>query len=478
MKMHHKTTNALMWRSLEGISVQGMQFVIQLILARLLIPEDFGVVAILNIFINLANTFVHSGLSNALLYKKDANQIDYCTVFYVEVGISILMYGILFVTAPYIALFYDNINLIHYLRVFALTIVFSSFGSIQTTSLRNNLEFKASFFANFIGICIMGIVGITLAIADFGVWSLIISQLGYRLSTSILLSLFAKWKPNLRFSIKSFKELFSYSWKLFVGWLIGTLYMDIFSLIIGKIYNETTLGYYSKGRSIPGTINQMVTQVTTAVMFPALAKEQDNNNKIKEQTRLMLSVSSALIFPIMAGIAAVAEPAVMIILTKKWLGAVPVIQILSISMAINVISNANMQSYNAVGRSDLFMYCEFVKRLITIILVCFLAKIGFIYMLWAIVSMGIISLLMNGYINIKLFGYSIKEQFCDIGTYMLYGVLLFILVNQVNFMDISYGAKLILQLVLCAMIYIISLLIIRRGAFNSIKVALLGLIKK
>lgn len=477
MKMHQRTTNALMWRSLEAVCVQGMQFIIQLILARLLIPDDFGVVAILNIFINISNTFVHSGLSNALLYKKNANQVDYCTVFYVEVGISLLMYGILFVTAPYIALFYNNINLMMYLRVFALSIIFSAFGSIQTTSLRNKLEFKSSFFANFIGICVMGVVGILLALANFGVWSLIFSQLGYRLSTSILLSLFAKWKPSLKFSIKSFKELFSYSWKLFVGWLIGTLYTDIFSLIIGKIYTETILGYYSKGRSIPGAVNQMVTQVITAVMFPALAKEQDNNIRIKEQTRLMISVSSALIFPVMAGIAAVAEPAVMVVLTEKWLGAVPVIQILSISMAINVVSNANMQSFNAVGRSDLFMYCEFVKRLITVILVYFLAKIGFVYMLWAIVVMGIISLLMNGYFNIKLFGYSIKEQICDIGTYMLYSVLFFLIVYWVNFMDISYVTKLIIQLIMCMVIYVCSILIIKRGAFNNIKVTILGLFK-
>ena len=276
-KARNSTSQSLFWRSLEGVGSQGMNFIIQLVLARILMPEDFGVVAILSIFINLANTFVLNGLSTALLRKKDAKELDFCTVFYVEVGMSILMYTIIFFTAPYIAEFYNNHAITTYLRVFSLTIVIGAFCSIQTTVLRYRMDFRSSCIANIGGIVVQGIVGITFALLNFGVWSLILSQIAYRFITLFLLVVLAHWVPKFKFSFRVVKDLFSYSWKLFVGWLIGTIYVDLFSLIIGKAYDEATLGYYTKGQSIPQVVNKTVTQITTAVMFPARSERKPSS---------------------------------------------------------------------------------------------------------------------------------------------------------------------------------------------------------
>ena len=451
--MANKTVKGLMWRSLEGIGVQGMQFIIQMVLARILMPEDFGILAILNIFINLANTFVQNGLSSAILQKKKAEYIDFCSVFHVEIVMSLLMYVIVFAAAPFIAVYYENSDLTLYMRVFALTIIISALGSTQTTVLRNNMDFKPSFIANFAGIIIQGATGISAALLGFGVWSLIISQILYRITTTFLLFWFARWTPRFQFSWTRLTEMFSYSWKLLAAWLIGTLYNDVISLVVGKVYSAEQLGYYSKGNSIPNVINRVVTQVTTAVMFPAISKVQDQKDIVKYQTRKMISLSSVLIFPVMAVVAGCARPLVQILLTEKWLPAVPVIQLFCIPMAINVISNANMQSFNAIGRSDVFLKFEIIKRSLTIIVVIFTSRIDFILMLSCIAAMGFVSLIINAFYNVKLLKYSVKEQVIDIAPYMVISVIIFMGLFFIEKLNVSAIMILGIQLLVATVIY-------------------------
>lgn len=423
--MNDKTKKGLFWRSLEGVGVQGMQFVIQMVLARILMPADFGVVAILNIFVNLANTLVQNGLGAAIIQKKDPQKEDFATVFMIEIGISVFTYFLIFVGAPAIANYYENPDLVLYLRVFALTIIIGALGSMQTTVLRYKLNFKPSFIANFTGILFQGVSGIAMALMGFGVWSLIHSQIVFRIVTTVLLFAFARWTPKAWFSKKSFLELFSYSWKLTAGWIIGTIYQDIFAFVIGKVYDETTLGYYSKGNTIPNVINRVVTQVTTAVMFPVISKSQDNIEAVRKQTREMLGISAAMIFPVMAFVAGAANPIVRLILTDKWLPAVPIIQIFCISSSINVVSNANMQSFNAIGHSDVFFISEVIKRGITIILVIVLSHIDFHLMLVGIAMMGFVSLAINGFFNVKHIDYHVGSYLADLLPSFVFSLILF-----------------------------------------------------
>lgn len=474
----NKTAAGLFWRTLESIGTQGMQFLVQLVLARLLMPEDFGVVAILSIFVNIANTVVQSGLSSALLQRKNPQPIDYHTVFVIEFGSSLVMYGAIFFAAPAIAAFYENPALTQYLRVFAVSTVLCGLSSTQMTTLRFRMDFRGSFFANFFGITAQGITGIVLALCGFGVWSLIWAQVAYRLVAGVLLAAFARYIPKLRFSRASFRASFSYSWKLFVGWMIGNLYNDAFSLIIGKEYNETTLGYYSKGSTIAYVINKIVTQVTSGVMFPAIAKIQDEKALVKQQTRQMVSISAALIFPVMAGFAAAAEPIVMVVLTEKWAPSIPIIQILSIPAAINVISNANMQTFNAIGRSELFLKCEMIKRTLTIALVFVFGKINFYLMLSAIAFMGVISLILNAFYNVRILNYALREQLADLLPYILFSAVLFAAAYVLNLTPFSYFIKLLLQIVVCAALYLVCLLFSRRGAFAAMRNILQQLLHK
>lgn len=452
--MNEKTKRGLFWRTLEGVGVQGMQFVIQLVLARILMPADFGVVAILNIFVNLANTLVQNGLSSALIQKKNPDKEDFSTVFIVENSIAIVMYVVIFFASPFIATYYENPALVTYLRVFALTIILSSLGSIQTTALRCRLSFKPSFIANFVGIVCQGVTGIAMALLGFGVWSLIISQIIYRIVSDLLLFVYARWFPKSGFYFERFKKLFSYSWKLAVGWIIGTIYQDIFSFVIGKVYDESTLGYYSKGNSIPNVINRVVTQVTSSVMFPVISKVQDDSNVVKKQTREMIAISAALIFPVMAFVAGAANPIVRLVLTDKWLPAVPIIQIFCISSGINVISNANMQSFNAIGRSDVFLITEIVKRSLTIILVIILAQIDFYLMLIGIASMGIVSLCINCFFDNKLLDYRIGEYLTDLVPSILFGIVLFGAVYACNLFIPRLVIRLAVQMVIAVVMYI------------------------
>lgn len=475
--MSNKTTKGLMLRSVEGVLMQIAQFALQMVLARILMPEDFGVIAILNTFINLANTMVNSGLSSALLQKKQISHEDICTVFYIEFGMAVAMYSVIYFAAPMIAGFYENPNLTEYLRIFALSIVLGGASSIQLTVSRHRLDFKPSLIASTVAVIVQAITGVAMALNGFGVWSLILPQVLYHAVRSCILTALVRWMPSFTFSVQSFRSMFSYSWKLFVGWMIGTLYQDAFAWIIGKKYDATTLGYYSKGNSIPSVINRVVTQVTSAVMFPSIAKNQDDLQVVKGQTRLMISVSAALILPVMAGVAGAADSLVRIILTEKWLLSVPVIQIMSIPLALNVISNANMQSFNAIGRSDLFMKFEMIKRSATIIMVIVCMNIDYYLMLASIGAGGILSLVINAVYNRKLFDYGYAEYLADIVPYALFAIALFLGVVSLNHINANVYVRLLLQLSVCAIAYFGMIITSGLSGFKAVRQTMLGLLK-
>ena len=448
-----KTKKGLMHRSIESISMQVTSFVVQMILARLLVPEDFGVVAILATFTNIANTLVNNGLGSAIVQRKQSSRLDISTVFYIELSIGILSYGAMFFGAPAIARFYENPMITPYLRVFAITQLVTPLSSIQITVGKCRLDFKPSMIANICAVAVQAAVGIGMAMAGYGVWSLVISQVAQYVVRAAMLCALTRWVPMLKFSFQSFKSLFGYSWKLFAGWMIGTLYQDAFSWIIGKAYDSKTLGYYNKGYSIPAIVNKVATQVTSAVMFSSISKYQDDLKTVKVQTRSLISVTCALIFPIMAGLAACADSLVHVVLTSKWDGAIPVIQIMCVPLALNVISNANMQPINAVGRSDLFLWMEIIKRGVTIILVLIFAKVNYYLMLLSIAVGGILSLCVNTIYNRKLFDYRPHEYFMDIVPYALCAGVLFGVVWAVSLLSLSAFVTMWIQLALCALIY-------------------------
>lgn len=473
-----KTKKGLMLRSVESVTMQLTSFVLQMVLARILLPEDFGVVAILTTFTNIANTLVNNGLGSAIVQRKNVEQVDICTVFYIELAMGLLSYGTIFLAAPGIANFYENPMICSYLRVFSISMVLIPFTSIQLTMGKYRLDFVPSLVSNVCAVVVHAVVGIWMALSGYGVWSLVVSQVADHLVRSLMLCILTRWMPSLQFSFKSFKSLFSYSWKLFAGWMIGTLYQDAFAWIIGKAYDSKTLGYYNKGYSLPAIVNRVATQVTSAVMFSSISKYQDDKAKVKAQTRSLISVTCAMILPIMAGLAASANSLVYTLLTEKWMGSVPVVQIMCIPLALNVISNANMQPINAVGRSDLFLRLEMIKRGITILLVLIFVNINYYLMLFSIAAGGLLSLCVNTYYNNKLFDYKPGEYMADILPYALCAAVLFFGVSAAKLLQVNTYLLLVIQLVLCVAIYGAFIFSGILPGYKAIRSTLLDLVKK
>ena len=471
-------SNSLIWRSIEGIGVNGVQFITQMILARILMPEDFGIIAILNIFVSIGNTLVHNGLSSALIQKKKATEEDFSTVFFTEFIIAIIAYFFIYIYSPIIANYYDDLRIIKYLRIFSVTIIIAPIGSMQLTVLRYRLDFKSSCIANMISIFIQCGAGILLAVYGYRIWSLIYSQIIYRLSCTILLYCFAKWNPSLCFSLKQLKILFRYSWKLTLGWLIGNVYNDFFSIIIGKVYSKLQLGYYAKGNTIPSVFNRIISQITTGVMFPVISKEQDNINNVLLTTRQMISITSIIVFPLMTFIGATANEYVLLFLTEKWMPIVPIIQIFCIPFAINAVNNANMQTFNALGRSDIFLKVEIIKRALTIILVIIFAKINFYLMISAIAFMGVISLLINSLYNNILLKYKINQFVFDLMPGIIVSICVMVIIQLLNYLKLETQYLLIINIVSCGLFYLLLILLKIDSNFSLINKSIYNLIVK
>ena len=474
-----KTKKGLMFRSIESITMQVTSLLLQIILTRILDQKEFGVVAILTTFTNIANTLINNGLGTAIIQQKNVKQVDICTVFYIEFAMGALSYLAIFFAAPSIAASYNSPEMVTYLRVFSLSLFAIPLTSIQNTVGKYRLDFRPSMIANVCAVAAHAGVGIFMAMRGYGVWSLIISQLATHFVRAFMMCALIRWMPSLKFSFKSLKRMFGYSWKLFAGWMIGTLYQDAFVWIIGRYYNTETTGRYDRGHMIPGMVNKVATQVTSAVMFSSMAKYQDDKAMMRKHTRSLISVSCAIILPIMAGLAACSKSLVHVLLTAKWDNAVPVIQIMSIPLALNVISNANMQPINAVGRSDLFLRLEIIKRGITIALVWFFAWQGQFYlMLVSIGAGGILSLMINTYYNNKLFDYRPHEYMLDIVPYALCAGALFVAAFLMNFVPMNMYLRLIIQLGICVGMFLGMIFSGILPGYKALRSTIMGIFKK
>lgn len=447
--------SGLVWNFLERGGMQIINFLVQLVLARLLTPEDYGILAILSVFISLSSTFVNNGLSNAVIQKKNSDSKDFNTVFYFQLAVSAFFVALLFLLAPWVSRYYENPDLTLYLRVMSLTLLIDALYAMQMAKLKITMQFKKRFFANVAGIFVQAAVGIGMALAGCGIWSLIASQLAQKLVLMLMLTALIRWFPRAEFSFARLGQLFGYSWKLFVGWLIGTIHQDIYAFIIGKYFSTATLGYYNRASNLPQTVTKTVNETVSNVMFPALSKLQDDAEAFKKNTRRMMSLTCFLIWPITAGIAAVSESFVMVILTEKWAASIPMMQLFALAYGFNVISTANMQPFNALGRSDIFMKLEMVKRSVSVALLLVAAIwIGNIFAVIGVIAiMGLFSVCYNAVVNCRLLGYTLREQLTDMAPPFVLSAVMFVAVYAISFLPLSYTAMLILQILLGVTLY-------------------------
>lgn len=448
-------SSALLWKFMERFGVQGSQFILQLILARLLDPELYGVLSMMVVFTALANVFIQRGFNTALIQNKDVSEEDYSSVFWVTMGIALAMYVLLFVSAPLISRFFEMPDLVAPFRVLCLVLIPGALNSVQLAKISRSLDFKKVFRSNVAAILISGAAGIVLAYKGAGLWALVAQYLLNVLVAGIVMWFTAKWRPRFVCNLNRVKVLFSYGWKLLVSGLLDTAYNDIYSLVIGKKYNAATLAYYDRGRQFPQFIINAINTTVSTVLLPAMSAEQSDKEKVKLLMRNSITISSYLIFPMMAGLAGVATPLVRLLLTEKWIPSVPYMQICCFTLAFLPVHSCNLQAINAMGRSDIFLKLEIIKKsygaATLAVAVIFFDSPMAIALMSALT--GIISCFVNAFPNKKLVDYSYAEQFLDIMPSMLASLVMLAGVLAINLLQLPDIVLLLLQVFCGVAIY-------------------------
>jgi len=449
-----KTLSGLIWQYAEKCGTQLVGFVVSIILARLLTPADYGLIGLITVFISIALVFARSGMGQALVQKKDANDEDFSTVFYFSLAVSVILYLVLFFAAPVIAEFYHEPKLISVIRVLGITIIIGAVYSVQQAKVQREMNFKKFFYATLIGTLISAGIGISMAYSGYGVWALVGQQISAQLINIIVLFVTVKWRPKLIFSVQKMKQLFGFSWKILVSALIDTVYNNIYSLIIGKFYSSADLGYYNRGKQYPMLVVENVNGSINSVIFPVLSKMQDDKERFKSTVRRSIKTSTYIIFPLMAGLAAVAEPLVRIMLTDKWLPAVPFIQFCCFTYAFWPVHTANLQAVKALGRSDVFLKLEIIKKTYGVVILIATIPFGLTAMMFGRCIATVLSSIVNASPNKKLMNYSYMEQIKDMLPSVVLSVIMCVVVLLVGMLDINLYLMLILQVFVGVLVYV------------------------
>lgn len=406
--------SGLFWKFGERALAQVVSFVVSLVLARLLTPSEYGVVAMVLVFIALADVFAGSGFATGLIQKKDADERDFSTMFYCSLACSVLLYGVIFACAPAIAGFYSEPSLVLILRVFALRIPLSAVNAIQHAYVSRHMLFKRFFYSTLVGAVVSGVVGIVLALLGFGVWALIAQYFVNTMMDAVVLFCTVPWRPRLLFSASSAKGLMRYGWKVLAADLSGTFFGQLRSLVVGKAYTPVDLAFYNRGQQVPNLVMSNVGSALMSVLFPAMSNHADDPAKVKAYCRRSYQALSYLIAPFLMGMAAVAVPLVDVLFSSKWLESVPFLQIMCIDCIIGTLSVVSLQAIKAIGRSDVVLKLEFIKKPVYVVLLF----AGMMVNVYAVAITMVVYEVYGAIVNMiqlgKHLNYSVVEQLRDI----------------------------------------------------------------
>lgn len=468
--MNKSVANGVFWKLLERFGVQGVQFVLQIILARLLTPDDYGVLSMMIIFTLLANVFIQNGFNTALIQDKDVSEEDYSSTLWVVLSIAVVLYLFLFFSAPIIARFYNMPSIILPFRVLCLMILPGAWNSIQLAKVSRELDFKKVFNSNILAVSVSGGLGVICALNGFGVWALVIQNLSNILIACIVMFITVKWRPRLVLNFRRVKKLFSFGWKILVANLIDMVYQDLSSLVIGKKFNSGMLGYYNRGKQFPQLINNSANGAVQSVMLPAMSAKQKNIEDVKYTMRTAIRISAYIVFPIMAGLVAVSKPTISILLTDKWLPSVEYMQIFCIALAVFPIHSCNLQAFNAIGKSEIYLRLEIIKKGIGIMLlvaVVFLSE-SITLIAWSTALTSYLSFVINAVPNNKVFGYTYFEQISDMLPSLIMSMIMCLITLQVEKLGMNDIVTIIIQLVVGLSSYLILSIVTHNKELNSI----------
>ena len=461
------------WRFAERSGAQLVTFVVSIVLARLLMPEDYGTVALVTVFTTIMQVFVDSGLGTALIQKKDADDLDFSSVFYFNFAVCIILYLIMFFAAPFIASFYNMPELTPVVRVISLTIVISGVKGVQQSYVSRNMLFKRFFYATLGGTIFSAFLGIAMAYAGFGVWAIVAQQLSNTAIDTLILWITVKWRPKLMFSWNRLKGLLGFGWKLLCSALLDTVFNNLRSLLIGKVYSSADLAYYNEGDKFPKLIVTNINTSIDSVLLPAMSKEQDNKDKVKNMTRRSIMVSCYIMAPLMIGLACCASNVVSIVLTEKWLPCVFFLQIFCITYMFYPIHTANLNAIKAMGRSDLFLKLEIWKKIIGTILLLSTLFISVKAMAYSLLVSTLTSMIINSWPNKRLLDYSFIEQMKDILPSILLAIGMGGVVFAIGLFNLPTLPLLLIQILFGGAIYVLGSAVFKLEPFTY----LLGIVK-
>ena len=449
-----KIVSNFIWRFAERCGAQLVSFVVSIVLARILAPEDYGKIALVTVFTAILQVFVDSGLGTALIQKKDADDLDFSSVFYFNFAMCLVLYSGMFIAAPYIAIFYEDMTLTPVIRVLSLTIVISGVKGIQQAYVSRNMLFKRFFFSTIGGTIFSALLGIGLAFSGYGVWALVAQQLSNTMIDTLILWITVKWKPKKEFSWKRLRTLFSYGWKLLVSSLLDTVYNNLRNLIIGKMYSSADLAYYNQGDKFPKIIVTNINTSIDSVLLPTMSNEQDDRNRIKSMTRRAIKTSTYVMAPLMMGLAFCAESIVKFVLTDKWLPCVPFLRLFCITYMFWPVHTANLNAIKAMGRSDWFLKLEIVKKIVGLFFLLSSMWFGVMAMAYSLLLSSILSQIINAWPNRQLLGYGYLEQVRDFAPGILLAIGMGICVYFIGFLPLPTIITLLIQIIIGAVIYI------------------------
>ena len=430
--LRDKTIKGVIWNGVDRFAARGIQFVFGILIARLLVPEDYGVVAMLNIFLAVSQSFIDSGFGTALVRKIDRTETDFSTVFFFNIAVAVIFYLALFVSAPAIANFYNIPLLESITKVVALNLIIGSLTGVHNAKLSILIDFKSRAKVSIISTLLTGALGLIMAYSGYGVWALVVQSLFSGVIRTIMLWMIVEWHPQLVFSWKSFKELFSFGSKLLVSGLLDTLYNNVYSLVIGKVFSPSTLGVYSRASGLAEFPSSNITAVLQGVTFPVLSSIQNEEDRLVDAYKRLIRISAFIVFPLMIGLAAVADPFIHIVLTDKWAGTIPLLQIICFSMMWYPIHAVNLNILQVKGRSDYFLKLEVIKKVQGVIILLVTLPLGIMAMCIGSVVNSIICLVWNTHYTKKLMNYGLINQMKDLFHIILHsmimGVIVFIVV--------------------------------------------------
>ena len=467
--LKNKTVKGLGWSALDNAARYGMQFMIGIVLARLLSPDDYGLLGLVGIVTVVCTALVNGGFTTALIRKKNATEEDYNTVFICNLTMSLLLYGVTFLCAPLIADFFSREELTPLVRVSSLGLIIGALGMVQQTRLTKRIDFKTQTKITLVASAVSGVVGIGMALAGFGVWALVGQQLTSQIISTILLYIYNRWIPCLRFSIESFHELFGFGWKMMVSILLDAVWKELYQVVVGKFYNPATLGQYTRAKHYAQLFSQNLTAVMERVTYPVLSSIQDEKERMVSAYRRMIRTSMFITTVALFSLGAVSEPLIYCMIGPKWHEASTYLPLICITYSLYPLHAINLNMLQVQGRSDLFLGLEVIKKVIALAPLLIGAFIGIMPMLLTNIVIGIIAYFLNSHYSGRLLGYSSWMQLRDIAPSYALAIVIALSVWFLKYLPLSYWIVLPMQITVGTAVFFTFCNLFKMNEYKEIK---------